>query len=153
MTPLFTVWGRARKGVDIKAMEIKSKSAYKSMQVVLGSQTIKAFVASPREFKVIGIVRMGMEFGLLARTASGLYVRVNGSIVEALNQHAVQAAIDFACATGRGESYAASRGDRVPAPPTVVVRKRRHYGPSPVQPLQTLVCGLRSAYSWPPRPL
>jgi len=141
MTLLFTVWSGVRKGADIKFMEAKSKSTYKTLQVVLGSQTIKAFVASPREFKVIGIVRMGMEFGLLALTASGTYVRVNGSVVESLNQRAVLSAIDFACTTGRGESYAASRENRQPDLPTVVFRKRRHYGASRAQPLQARACG------------
>jgi hypothetical protein len=94
------------------------------LKVVLGSQTIKAFVAAPRAFKVLGIVRMGLEFGLLATDARGVYVRVNGSTVAALDQGAVDAAIALACTTGRGESYAASRQQQL-ALPTVVVRKRR----------------------------
>ena len=96
------------------------------MQVVLGSQTIKAFVASPKEFKVIGIVRMGLEFGLLATTASGNYVRVNGSMIESLKTEEVEAAISLVCATGRGESYAATRMNRALATaPKVQIRKRR----------------------------
>ena len=107
-------------------MKTRTKSSSRPLQVVLGSQTIKAFVASPKEFKVIGIVRMGMEFGLLATTAAGNYVRVNGSMIEALDHDAVEAAISVVCATGRGESYAASRLHKSAAPtPTVVVRKRR----------------------------
>lgn len=101
-----------------------------ALQVVLGSQTIKAFVASPKEFKVLGIVRMGMEFGLLATSASGAYVRVNGSIVQRLNTEAVEEAISAARINGRGESFAASRAHLAPtAPqtPPVVVRKRRRY--------------------------
>ena len=99
------------------------------MQVVLGSQTIKAFVAAPKEFKVLGIVRMGMEFGLLATTASGTYVRVNGSTVKALSTEAVEDAIKIASSSGRGESYAASRSHSaaVSAAPTVVVHKRRRH--------------------------
>jgi hypothetical protein len=103
----------------------------KALQVVLGSQTIKAFVASPKEFKVIGIVRMGMEFGLLATSASGAYVRVNGSTVQRLNADAVEEAIRVARINGRGESYAASRAHasstQPPAPPAVIVRKRRRF--------------------------
>ena len=75
--------------LDVQVMKARSKSSYQSMQVVLGSQTIKAFVAAPKEFKVIGIVRMGLEFGLLAVTATGRYVRVNGSAIEALDHDAV----------------------------------------------------------------
>jgi len=99
-----------------------------SLKVVLGSQTIKAFVAAPRAFKVLGIVRIGLEFGLLATDPRGIYVRVNGSTVAALDQAAVDAAIALACATGRGESYAASRLQQL-AQPTVVVRKRRSIPP------------------------
>jgi hypothetical protein len=107
-------------------MNNKSKS-HQPLQVVLGSQTIKAFVAAPKEFKVLGIVRMGMEFGLLATTASGAYVRVNGSTVKALSTDAVEEAIRVARATGRGESYAASRQHAVAAAPSVIVRKRRRH--------------------------
>ena len=94
------------------------------LRVVLGSQTIKAFVAAPRHFKVLGIVRMGIEFGLLATDADGVYVRVNGSTVSALDQDAVFAAIALASSTGRGESYATTRRLR-PVVPTIVVRRRR----------------------------
>ena len=107
-------------------MNSKSKS-HQPLQVVLGSQTIKAFVAAPKEFKVLGIVRMGMEFGLLATTASGAYVRVNGSTVKPLSTDAVEEAIRVARATGRGESYAASRSHAVAAAPAVIVRKRRRH--------------------------
>ena len=111
-----------------------------ALQVVLGSQTIKAFVASPKEFKVLGIVRMGMEFGLLATSASGAYVRVNGSTVQRLNASAVEEAIRVARTSGRGESYAASRAHAAPLgpqQPAVIVRKRRRYvefpEPNPAQ--------------------
>jgi hypothetical protein len=100
------------------------------LQVVLGSQTIKSLVASPKEFKVLGIVRMGMEFGLLAMSATGAYVRVNGSTVQRLNTQAVEEAINLASVSGRGESYADSRARNSPAnaqAPAVIVRKRRRY--------------------------
>jgi hypothetical protein len=111
-------------------MNTKSKSkSHPPLQVVLGSQTIKAFVAAPKEFKVLGIVRMGMEFGLLATTASGTYVRVNGSTVKALSTEAVEEAIRIARSSGRGESYAASRSHNATstAAPAVIVRKRRRH--------------------------
>jgi hypothetical protein len=73
----------------------------------------------------MGIVRMGMEFGLLATTSSGNYVRVNGSQIEALNNEAVEAAIALARTSGRGESYAMSRSSAQVVAPTVIVRKRR----------------------------
>ncbi len=120
----------ALTGTGMRTMNTKSKS-HQPLQVVLGSQTIKAFVAAPKEFKVLGIVRMGMEFGLLATTASGSYVRVNGSTVKALSTDAVEEAIRVARATGRGESYAASRSHAASATPAVIVRKRRRHIQAP----------------------
>lgn len=96
------------------------------LQVILGSPTIKAYVACPKEFEVIGIVRCAMEYGLLATTATGNYVRVNGSQVEALSNHMVEKAIQAARLRGRGCSYASERPTEVKAQPTVVLRKRRH---------------------------
>ncbi|WP_342620561.1 hypothetical protein [Rhodoferax sp. GW822-FHT02A01] len=111
-------------------MNSKSKSL-QTLKVVLGTQAMKAFVAAPKEFNVLGIVRMGMEFGLLATTASGSYVRVNGSLVRPLDARAVEEAIQLALTTGRGESYATTRrrntnaAEGVTAP--VVQHKRRRY--------------------------
>lgn len=106
------------------------------LQVILGSQTIKAFVAAPKEFRVIGIVRIGMEFGLLAQTAGGNFVRVNGSTVQALSNQAVEDAIALARLTGRGESYAMSRSHHGARPPAgevpVVTRKRRRLVAAPL---------------------
>ena len=112
-------------------MHTQLTSVSDPLRVVLGSQTIKAFVAAPRQFKVLGIVRMGIEFGLLATDADGLYVRVNGSTVGALDQDEVFAAIALAATTGRGESYASSRR-HLPTAPTVVVRRRRIAMPGPL---------------------
>lgn len=118
-------------------MNKRFKALKHPLQVILGSQTIKAFVAAPKEFKVIGIVRIGMEFGLLATTASGNYVRVNGSLIQALSNQAVDDAIELARVTGRGESYAASRAHQgatsAPSNATVIVKKRRRL----IDPLQT----------------
>ncbi len=126
-------------------MKTKSKASKQPLQVVLGSQTIKAFVAAPKEFKVIGIVRMGMEFGLLATTSAGNYVRVNGSQVDSLNNEAVEAAIALARTSGRGESYAMSRSSSQVVAPTVIVRKRRrlvlenqHSAPASFQNLEPM---------------
>jgi len=64
--------------------------------VTLGSHNNRAFVAASKSFLVIGMVRMGMEFGLLAKTTSGKFVRVNGSLVEVLNTQLVEQAIQKA---------------------------------------------------------
>jgi hypothetical protein len=126
--PLFKPEAAPVKGAEKSTMSTKVKT-HQPLQVVLGSQTIKAFVAAPKEFKVLGIVRMGMEFGLLATSSSGNYVRVNGSTVKALSTDAVEEAIRVARATGRGESYAASRSHAAAsaAAPAVIMRKRRRH--------------------------
>jgi hypothetical protein len=95
------------------------------LQVILGSPTIKAYVACPKEFEVIGIVRCAMEYGLLATTATGNYVRVNGSIVEALCNQTVERAIRDAKLRGRGCSYSSERPPEVKKAPTIILRKRR----------------------------
>ena len=95
------------------------------LQVILGSTTIKAYVACPKEFEVLGIVRCAMEYGLLATTASGNYVRVNGSQIESLCNQAVEEAILAAKLRGRGCSYASQRPTEEKRVPTVVLRKRR----------------------------
>ncbi len=84
-------------------MKTKPKVYKKPLQVIVGSQTIKAVVAAPKEFNVIGIVQMGMGFGLLATTNSSDYVLVNGSQVEALANYAVERAIACVRSKGRGE--------------------------------------------------
>lgn len=66
-----------------------------SINVILGANAVRAFVTAPKEFKVIGIVRMSHEFGLLAIAPSGNYVRVNGSQIESLNNGEVRAAIQL----------------------------------------------------------
>ncbi|RFO94821.1 hypothetical protein DIC66_21655 [Rhodoferax lacus] len=100
------------------------------MEVILGVHTVKAFVSAPREYDVMGIVRMGLEYGLLARTGPSSYVRVNGSQVEKMDTREVEAAITRSQMTGRGESYAMSRLHSVHinkprCVPTVIIRKHR----------------------------
>jgi hypothetical protein len=63
------------------------------MSVVLNPFALKAFVISESSHLTIGIVRWGMEFGLLTISPNGEYVRVNGSTKERLNSDDVRAAI------------------------------------------------------------
>jgi hypothetical protein len=87
------------------------------LQVILGGHTVKAFVAAPKDVRVIGIVRMGLEYGLLAQTYQGNYVRINGSDTRQLNNREVEAAIRRAQVFGRGESFASSRSAELQAEP------------------------------------
>ncbi len=100
--------------------------SHKHMQVLLGHQTLMAYVAAPKKFNIIGVVRMDMEFGLLARTESGTYVRVNGSQEQNLCQAQVEAAIRFAIAIGYVKPHEAPQFCKASVTPSVVVRKRRH---------------------------
>lgn len=99
------------------------------MRVIFGSQTIKAFVASPRNVKILGIVRMDLEFGLLGVDAQGQYMRVNGSQIEPLNTMAVRTAINKARSTSRSDPFEGlSPDDPCYLPdltPKVTVKKRR----------------------------
>lgn len=94
-----------------------ANAADQRLQVILGGHTVKAFVAAPKDMRVIGIVRLGMEYGLLALTPSGNYLRINGSETQRLSSREVEAAIRRAQVFGRGESFASSRSAELQAEP------------------------------------
>jgi hypothetical protein len=103
------------------------------MRVILGVSSLKAYVAAPKAFHVLGIVRFGLEYGLLATNAEGLYFRVNGSQIMALECDEVRRAIHSAYGTGGrfaagAAQYAATHPNAVPLPvcaPKISVRKHR----------------------------
>ena len=103
------------------------------IRIILGSQTVKAYVIAPHSFHVIGIVKFGMEFGLLARSDSGEYARVNGSNTTWLDRSDVELAICKAQLSGRGESYAESRRNGHSTEPkhvpTIVLKRHRRVDP------------------------
>lgn len=104
------------------------------MRVIFGGQTIKAFVAAPRNMHVLGIVRMDLEFGLLAMDPQGNYVRVNGSQVTPLDDLEVRRAINKARATSRSDPFE-GLAELYPRAvttlaPKVTIRKRRHIEPA-----------------------
>ncbi|MEI6838811.1 MAG: hypothetical protein WCK56_13535 [Alcaligenaceae bacterium] len=101
-----------------------------NMRVVMGSSAIKAFVAAPKSLKILGIVRMGLEFGLLGQDAEGRYLRVNGSQIERLNRSEVLAAIEFALDSGRRPINQDVHAHQVVSKPVVAIRKRRHVLPA-----------------------
>ena len=111
------------------------------MRVILGVCSLKAYVAAPKAFHVLGIVRFGMEYGLLATNAEGLYFRVNGSQIMALESDQVRRAIHYAYGPGgrfaAGTAhYAATHPNAEPAPlaiPTVSIRKHRQVQESALQ--------------------
>ena len=94
------------------------------MQVVLGVSSLKAYVTAPKAFHVLGIVRFGQEYGLLATDTHGQYFRVNGSQVAGLDADTVERAIAHAQDRGKSRFHAAP--GRVTAPPQILVRKHRH---------------------------
>jgi hypothetical protein len=103
------------------------------MRVILGVSSLKAYVASPKSFHVVGIVRFGLEYGLLATNADGLYFRVNGSQIVALDTALVRRAIDYSYGVGgrfaaSAAEYAATHPNAVPlplSPPKISIRKHR----------------------------
>ena len=99
------------------------------MQVILGVASLKAYVTAPKAFHVLGIVRFGQEYGLLATNTNGLYFRVNGSQIAALDACTVERAIDYAQGRSRSHFHAPEAPARVTATPQIVVRKHRHAAP------------------------
>lgn len=102
------------------------------MRVILGASSLKAYVTAPKALHVIGIVRFGQEYGLLATNAEGTFFRVNGSQIAELDADAVHRAIDAAARHGARAglapaSYYADTSAVAPAAtPRVTVRKHRH---------------------------
>ena len=47
--------------------------------------SLSRFVTAPKAYKVVGLLRQDMAFGLLAIAPNGEYVRVNGSYVEPIH--------------------------------------------------------------------
>ncbi len=106
------------------------------MRVILGAASVKAYVASPKPYQVIGIVRFGMEYGLLATDEAGRFFRVNGSQIIALRTQAVQRAIAVARETGTHHfnKYKDEAIAQVKRAVPVVFRKQRHYAAHPDAP-------------------
>jgi hypothetical protein len=97
------------------------------MRIILGASSLKAYVTAPKSMNVLGIVRFGLEYGLLATDAQGGYFRVNGSRMAPLDRHSVARALELA---QRGGGRFALRPIAVqsaaPQPPQVSIRKHRH---------------------------
>jgi hypothetical protein len=111
------------------------------MRVILGVSSLKAYVAAPKAFHVLGIVRFGLEYGLLATNADGMYFRVNGSQIMALQSDEVRRAINYSYGAGGrfaagAAEYAATHPNAVPpalAAPKVSVRRHRQVQQSALQ--------------------
>jgi hypothetical protein len=108
--------------------------------VILGASSLKAYVTAPKYMHVLGIVRFGLEYGLLATDAEGGYYRVNGSRLAPLDKHSVGRAIEqaqrgagrFALRPQPSDASAAPAAAMVAAlaPPRVSIRKHRHIAES-----------------------
>ena len=104
-----------------------------AMRVILGVSSLKAYVAAPKAFHVLGIVRFGLEYGLLATNAEGLYFRVNGSQALALDSNDVRRAIHVSygagaripCSKARDGATHPALPSAPLAMPTVRIRKHR----------------------------
>jgi hypothetical protein len=101
------------------------------MRVILGASSLKAYVTAPKTMHVLGIVRFGQEYGLLATNSEGTFFRVNGSSMAELDTYRVLRAIDVAHRNGVRAGLGPvdrAREDFAPsgAAPLVTVRKHRH---------------------------
>jgi hypothetical protein len=97
------------------------------MRVILGAASVKAYVVAPKSLHVIGIVRLGQEYGLLATDIHGDFFRVNGSQVVGLNAQVVMQAVAAAreYANRNGGNFAPEQTSPCVVP--VTFRKQRHY--------------------------
>jgi len=96
------------------------------MKVSLGQQTLMSFLSAPKKFKILGMVRMGMEFGILAINENGQYVRVNGSYEQNLCKAEVESAIQSAVTHGHFKLDRPSTSHNVTIAPIVTIKKHRH---------------------------
>jgi hypothetical protein len=99
------------------------------MQVILGVASLKAYVTAPKAFHVLGIVRFGQEYGLLATNMDGLYFRVNGSQIAGLDANTVERAIYHAQGRSRSHFYAPDVRAEAHETPQIQVRKHRQAAP------------------------
>ena len=95
------------------------------MRVILGAFSLKAYVAAPKAFRVLGIVRFGLEYGLLATNTRGHYFRVNGSQVEPLDGGWVRHAIGIAYGED-AQPEPTAPADKPVESTRIIVRKHRH---------------------------
>lgn len=104
------------------------------MRVILGASSLKAYVTAPKSMHVLGIVRFGQEYGLLATDPEGTYFRVNGSHLAQLDKRSVGRAIELAQRSGGRFALRTEPTDRAlpvaAAPPQVSIRKHRHVSQS-----------------------
>jgi hypothetical protein len=96
------------------------------MRVILGAAGVKAYVVSPKNFGVVGIVSFGQEYGLLATDVHGNFYRINGSQIVPLNSPQVLRAIAVAHEIGSRhlKHHGAEQNQKKVVP--VFIRKQRH---------------------------
>lgn len=99
---------------------------HESMRVILGASSLKAYVTAPKALNVLGIVRFGQEYGLLATNAVGAFFRVNGSCIAELDAVCVNRAIDSAHRNGVRAGLGGVLAQPLVAAPRVSLRKHRH---------------------------
>ena len=76
-----------------KRAPLALRSSREILTVSLRRNAVKAFVIAKNQHVVIGVVRWGQEYGLLAISPTGDYLRINGSYEELLDAQEVRAAI------------------------------------------------------------
>lgn len=112
---------------------LQNIAADQTMWVSFGVIIAKAIVLVPKDFDIIGVIRFGMEFGLLARTDSGNYIRINGSEIQRLRKQTVEEAILVAKLNRHNEpTFTPEFEDTTlfkPRSPIVVQKKRRRIDP------------------------
>ena len=90
-------------------------------------RAVSAFVVAPKEYQVICLIRQDLSYGLLAKTARGRYVRINGNCIERLDNARIEPLLlAMQQALPRTPKRLAIECAEPPGPaPVVTVRKRR----------------------------
>lgn len=65
---------------------------------------VQAFVALPKNYRMAGTVQIGQEFGILALSPEGGYVRVNGTRIQPLPNFVVRHAMALESVMSQGDA-------------------------------------------------
>ena len=110
---------------------------------------VARIIRNPKDYELLGVVRQGMSFGLLGIAPDGRYVRINGHIIEPLNERKIRQLLPQFRSATKYRTRAASmpksarvRTDQMAlqsslqsslqSPPVITVRKRRTIQKAPL---------------------
>lgn len=100
----------------------------RKLRVLLSDGYRRYMPRAPAGAELIGVVERGMQIGALARLPDGSFVQVNGDVVQPLNRSQVENALRTARPVRRSTGHPSS--SVAPAPPVVIIKRRRVLTPA-----------------------